>query len=63
MDISTFITEDRINSMREKYGHLYEFDYYKDGSVDVLDLKGNYVTTFYDINDCMKFEMDQNHIT
>ena len=40
MDISTFITEDRINSMREKYGHLYEFDYYKDGSVDVLDLKG-----------------------
>ena len=59
MNTNTFIDESYINSMRDKFGNLYEFDYYKDGSVDVLDKKGNYITALYDINDCIKFESNQ----
>lgn len=53
---NTFITEDYINSIKNEYGHLYEFDYYADGSVDVLDHRGNYITALYTIEDCENFK-------
>ena len=57
MNTNKPITGEYINYLKEKYGNLYEFDWYeKDKSVDVLDLNGKYIIALYTMEDCLAFE-------
>ena len=57
---SSIITKEFVDEIQNKIGDYFELDYYKDGSVDILDRDGNYITVVYTVRELKAFLF--NHI-
>lgn len=52
---SSIITKEFIDEIQNQIGDYFELDYYRDGSVDILDRDGNYITAVYTVHELKTF--------